>query len=124
MDSDNEKKTISMIPLIDVGRFGDRSDSYEKLREACEEWGCFRICNHGIPVYLMVEMKVVVRCLLDLPVEIKRRNADVIVGSGYEAPSEINPLYEALGLYDFASQEAIPTFCRQLEATPRQRYIY
>ncbi|KAJ6293334.1 hypothetical protein OIU78_025339 [Salix suchowensis] len=68
---------------------------YEKLRRACVEWGCFRI----------------------------NRNIDVIAGSGYMAPSKVNPLYEALGLYDIGSSQAVETFCAQLDASPYQREV-
>ncbi|XP_022759114.1 2-oxoglutarate-dependent dioxygenase DAO-like isoform X2 [Durio zibethinus] len=106
------------IPTIDLSDF---PREYEKLRKVCEEWGCFRVLNHKIPLELMQEMKRVVRSLLDLPMEIKKRNEDVIAGSGYMAPSPKNPLYEALGLYDMASSQAVHNFCSQLDATPSQR---
>ncbi|XP_059661366.1 2-oxoglutarate-dependent dioxygenase DAO-like isoform X2 [Cornus florida] len=69
----------------------------------------------------MSEMKRVVRSLFDLPIEIKRRNTDAVAGSGYVAPTKINPLYEALGLYDIGSNEAVQNFCTQLDASPQQR---
>ncbi|GFP78728.1 2-oxoglutarate-dependent dioxygenase dao [Phtheirospermum japonicum] len=69
----------------------------------------------------MAEMKATVRALLDLPMEIKQRNKDVIAGSGYVAPSNANPLYEGLGLYDIGSSEAVHDFCSQLQASPLQR---
>lgn len=71
----------------------------------------------------MAEMKQVVRELLDLPLEVKRRNTDVIAGSGYVAPTQKNPLYEALGLYDMASSQAVADFCSHLDASPHQRYV-
>ncbi|KAK3223424.1 hypothetical protein Dsin_010449 [Dipteronia sinensis] len=108
------------IPTIDVENF---PAEYRKLREASEEWGCFRIVNHKIPLTVMSEMKKVVRCLLDLPLEIKQRNTDVIAGSGFMAPSQVNPLYEALGLYDMASSQAVHNFSSQLDASPHQREI-
>ncbi|XP_030481433.2 2-oxoglutarate-dependent dioxygenase DAO [Cannabis sativa] len=126
------------VPVIDLRDFDfefededDKSSSssssekvvYQKLREACEEWGCFRIINHGIPISLMSDMKTLIRSLLDLPPEIKARNADVITGSGYVAPSPANPLYEALGLYDYASPEALRRFSDQLGLSPYQREI-
>ncbi|KAK2657715.1 hypothetical protein Ddye_010767 [Dipteronia dyeriana] len=101
------------IPTIDVENF---PKEYRKLREASEEWGCFRIVNHKIPLTVMSEMK-------DLPLEIKRRNTDVIAGSGFMEPSQANPLYEALGLYDMASSQAVHTFSSQLDASPHQREI-
>ncbi|KAG2674273.1 hypothetical protein I3760_13G125900 [Carya illinoinensis] len=110
------------IPVIDMQEF-EGEEQYRKLREASEEWGCFRIVNHNIPVGLMTEMKKVVRDLLDLPMEIKRRNTDVIAGSGYMAPSDKNPLYEALGLYDLGSPQALRDFSSQLDASPHQREI-
>ncbi|PON70898.1 Oxoglutarate/iron-dependent dioxygenase [Trema orientale] len=117
----------SSVPVIDLREFGDSNiyseKAYKKLREACEEWGCFRVINHQIPMDLMSEMKKVVRSLLDLPAEIKGRNVDVIAGSGYVAPSPANPLYEALGLYDLGSAEALRSFCDQLDASSHQREI-
>jgi hypothetical protein len=58
----------------------------------------------------MAEMKIVVEALLDLPMEIKKNNKDVIAGSGYMAPSVVNPFYEA--------SQAVQQFCSQLNVTP------
>ncbi|PON70905.1 Oxoglutarate/iron-dependent dioxygenase [Trema orientale] len=124
MGEDQQVSSGTIIPVIDLREFGDSHNSekaYKKLREACEEWGCFRLVNHPIPMHLMSETKAVFRSLLDLPVEMKERNVDVIDGSGYVAPSPANPLYEALGLYDFGSTEAIHSFCDQLDASHHQR---
>ncbi|GLT39385.1 hypothetical protein SLA2020_135780 [Shorea laevis] len=113
-------KEEETIPIIDLSNF---PKEYEKMREACEAVGCFRVVNHGIPLDLLGDMKRVVRSLLDLPMETKRRNTDVIAGSGYMAPSQVNPLYEALGLYDMASSQAVETFCSQLDASSDQREV-
>ncbi|XP_058209622.1 2-oxoglutarate-dependent dioxygenase DAO-like [Rhododendron vialii] len=110
--------STSCTPVIDLQNIPSQSD---ELILACEQWGCFRIINHPIPATLMSEMKTVVRSLLDLPPEIKRRNTDVIAGSGYVAPTKINPLYEGLGLYDVGSTEAVLEFCSQLDASPPER---
>lgn len=107
------------IPVVDLEQIEGKS---EKLREICEKLGCLRVINHGVPLKLMAEMKSVSRQLLDLPDEIKRRNVDVIPGSGYMAPSDKNPLYEALGLFDVASSVSVSTFCSRLQASPYQRY--
>ncbi|CAM8900003.1 unnamed protein product [Rhodiola kirilowii] len=109
---------VAAIPVIDLRDF-----SHAKLVEACEEWGCFRLVNHEVPLPLMMEMKAVVRALLDRPTHVKTRNVDVIAGSGYMPPSAVNPLYEALGLYDMASSPAVDDFASQLDATPHQRNI-
>ncbi|KAK2422089.1 2-oxoglutarate-dependent dioxygenase DAO [Trifolium repens] len=94
----------------------------------CQWWWTTReyeggrgIINHTIPLNLMAEMKIVVEALLDLPMEIKKNNKDVIAGSGYMAPSVVNPFYEALGVYDLGSSQAVQQFCSQLNVTPHQR---
>ncbi|KAM7498538.1 hypothetical protein LguiA_022952 [Lonicera macranthoides] len=105
------------IPVIDLQDFPSQS---QKLVEACEEWGCFRLINHGVPLALMSEMKKTVRALLDLPIEIKRRNTSEHF-SGYVQPHIISPLYESLGLHDVGSPDAVHAFCNQLNASPQQR---
>lgn len=97
-----------------------------KLVAACEEWGCFRIVNYEgiLPDSLLYEMRQVVGSLLDLPAEVKARNRDVLPRSGYMAPSAVNPLYEALGLYDTSSPQAVDAFCSNLDATPQQRFQF
>jgi isopenicillin N synthase-like dioxygenase len=118
IDLSQVKMGESGVPTIDLQEFPGQ---YEKLRRACEEWGCFRLVNHNISLALMADMKRVVRSLLDLPFDVKKRNLDVISGSGYMAPSQVNPLYEALGLYDMGSSQAVETFCSQLDASSYQR---
>ncbi|KAL8528549.1 hypothetical protein ACS0TY_006101 [Phlomoides rotata] len=116
----DEKKRI---PVIDMQDFPGETGT---LIKACEELGCFRIANFDkfLPRWLMLEMKeVVIRSLFQLPTEIKMRNTAVIAGSGYMAPSEINPLYEALGLYDMASPQVVDAFCSTLNAAPHQRDV-
>lgn len=61
------------------------------------------------------------RDFLDLSMEIKQTNRNVIAGSGYVAPSKGNPLYEGLGLYDIVFIEAVSEFCNQLQVSFRQR---
>ncbi|MFS7955204.1 putative non-hem dioxygenase domain, isopenicillin N synthase [Helianthus anomalus] len=111
------------IPVIDYLNFPNQSS---KLLMASEEWGCFRLVNYHdiLPRTLMSDMKVVVRSLLDLPVEIKRRNVDGIAFKGYMAPTAENPLYEALGLYDMASCSDVDNFCSQLDVSPQQSYVH
>jgi hypothetical protein len=81
------------------------------------------VTGHGVPPALQDDMKTAVRALFDLPDDAKRRNADVISGSGYVAPSDINPLYEAFGLYDPASPTNVDAFCASLDAPPHIRCV-
>ena len=98
------------IPLIDLRLAGAAPEESARLRAACERLGCFRVTGHGVPGGLLAEMKAAVRALFDLPDDAKRRNADVIPGSGYVAPSATNPLYEAFGLLDAAAPADVDAF--------------
>ncbi|XP_059664509.1 2-oxoglutarate-dependent dioxygenase DAO-like [Cornus florida] len=106
------------MPVIDMQEFPGES---EKLIAACEEWGCFRIINHGIPVTLLSEMQSISRSLLDLPAETKRRYDEAVDGKGYSPPQESNPLIEGLDVYDMASPGAVHAFCSHLHVSPHQR---
>ncbi|KAL3720701.1 hypothetical protein ACJRO7_005503 [Eucalyptus globulus] len=104
------------IPVINLRSF---LLPFEKLREADEEWGCFRVLNHGILEALMGEMKAVVRSLLDLPMEAMKKNeGQVVEGSGHKEPTKANPLYECWGLDDMGSAQAVDVFCSQSLASP------
>ncbi|KAJ7953269.1 2-oxoglutarate-dependent dioxygenase [Quillaja saponaria] len=96
---------------------------YKKLREACEEWGCFRLLNHRIPLSLIADMKNVMRTLLDLPMEIKRSNKAEIPGSGFILPGVISSIYEGLGVHDLGSSQAVQEFCSKLDVPPNHRDI-
>ncbi|KAF5743184.1 putative Gibberellin 3-beta-dioxygenase [Tripterygium wilfordii] len=105
------------IPVIDMQNFPGK---YEKvLREACEEWGCFRLVNHSIPISLMSEMKAVVRSLFDLPTEIKQRNTTPLKWSGYGTFKE----HEAMTMFDIVLPEAVQEFCSQLDVSDHQRKV-
>ncbi|XP_044977791.1 2-oxoglutarate-dependent dioxygenase DAO-like [Hordeum vulgare subsp. vulgare] len=109
------------IPVIDLRLAGARPEDSARLRDACERLGCFRVSGHGVPAALQAEMKASVRALFDLPDEAKRRNTDIIAGSGYVAPSPANPLYEAFGLLDAAVPADVDAFCARLDAPPHAR---
>ncbi|KAL6882562.1 hypothetical protein ACP4OV_011252 [Aristida adscensionis] len=113
------------IPVIDLRKLaGDgarRPEESARLRAACERLGCFRVSGHGVPAGLQAAMKAAVRALFDLPDDAKRRNADILPGSGYVAPSPANPLYEAFGLLDAASLADVDAFCARLDAPPHVR---
>ncbi|PSS16231.1 2-oxoglutarate-dependent dioxygenase [Actinidia chinensis var. chinensis] len=108
------------IPVIDMKDFAGLS---EKLMEACRGLGCFRIINHNIPESLMMEMKVVSRSLLDLPLEVKLRNSDPVEGKGYTSPHKASAVFEGLGCYDMTAPGALDNFFHQLGASPQQREI-
>jgi hypothetical protein len=111
------------VPVIDLRLAGASPVESARLRAACQRQGCFRVTGHGVPRGLLAEMKAAVRALFDLPDDAKRRNTDVIPGSGYVAPSATNPLYEAFGLVDAAAPADVDAFCARLDAPPHVRLV-
>lgn len=111
-----------VIPTIDLKGVPDEKLN-QQIREASERWGCFKVINHGVSSSLLSEMKKTVTDLHERPHEVKIRNTDVILASGYKPRSELNPLYESFGLFDVASPQAINTFCDKLEASAEQRFV-
>ncbi|KAM7503855.1 hypothetical protein LguiB_002759 [Lonicera macranthoides] len=109
------------FPILDMqdcdGQLAD------KLVKACEEWGYFRLINHGVPLKLMAEMKEVTRALMDLPLETKMKTAHPVHGRGYIAPNYASPFFEGMGVYDMTLPGGVDEFCDQLGATPHQREV-
>lgn len=119
----SSKERMAWIPVIDLQLAAAAPEEAARLRDAAQRLGCFRAAGHGVPRALQDDMKAAVRALFDLPDDAKRRNTDVISGSGYVAPSATNPLYEAFGLYDAASPADVDAFCASLHAPPHIRYV-
>ncbi|KAK3013540.1 hypothetical protein RJ639_008363 [Escallonia herrerae] len=109
----------SCVPVIDMQ---DIAGLPEKLVKAFENWGCLRLINHGVSETLMSEVKAIAWSLLDLPTEIKMRNASPGEGQGYTPPNNASPFFEGIGIYDMAALGAIDDFCYQLGASSQQRY--
>ncbi|KAK1431068.1 hypothetical protein QVD17_14284 [Tagetes erecta] len=105
------------VPVIDMQKVAGLG---EDIVKACEEWGCFRIINHGVPAELMAEMKVVAASLFDLPEEIKRRTIDPGPGKGYVGRNAISPFYEGFSIDQISSTNE---FCDRLDVTAHQREI-
>ncbi|CAN8293626.1 unnamed protein product [Cochlearia groenlandica] len=111
-----------VIPTIDLKETPVKLLN-KKIREASERWGSFKVINHGVSSSLLFEMKKTVRDLHERPHEVKSRNKDVFLGSGYKPISDLNPHYETFGIYNMASPQVINKFCDQLEASRDQREI-
>ncbi|KAL0301334.1 UNVERIFIED_CONTAM: hypothetical protein Sradi_6410200 [Sesamum radiatum] len=106
------------VPVIDMQQL---STLPEKIVKACEEWGCFRLVNHSVPVALMSEIKAVTQSLFDLPLEIKARNSHPQLDKGYIPPELVTLSFESLCLCDVTSPGSVRDFCAQLDASPHQR---
>ncbi|KAE9586584.1 hypothetical protein Lal_00014326 [Lupinus albus] len=113
---------MKRLPMVDLKKLHE-IEELNKLREACEKYGCFRIMNHNVPITLMADMKSVAKYLHELPIEIKKRNTSIIPDSGFvKLPT--SPLYEGLGIYDMhITPQALHDFCSHLELTTHHRQI-
>ncbi|XP_054807245.1 2-oxoglutarate-dependent dioxygenase DAO-like isoform X2 [Prosopis cineraria] len=120
-DGQGRMAKMSTLPVIDLQESGDNLK--KRLREACEDWGCFRLTNHCIDSSLMAEMTKVVRSLLDLTVRTKMRNTEQLLkATDYIPPSSENPFFGSLALDDMVSSHAVQTFCSRLDTSPHQTH--
>ncbi|KAI9104191.1 hypothetical protein K1719_023027 [Acacia pycnantha] len=110
------------VPVIDLKKFPEEEE-YNKLREVCEKWGCFRLVNHDIPGSLMQEMKEVAIYVHALQPEIKKRNVDP---SKYKGTGLMlfpyQPLFESMSIYDLGSPQAFNDLFSQLDLPPQHRH--
>ncbi|MFS7921672.1 putative gibberellin 3-beta-dioxygenase [Helianthus anomalus] len=106
------------VPVIDMQK--DEGSS-EEIVKAFEEWGCFRMVNHGVPSQLMADMKAVTASLFDLPEEIQDGTANTKHGMGYVKRGVINPFYEGLSIGNIL---AVHNLCDNLVFSTHQRYAF
>lgn len=66
-DPDEEFPDPDPLPIIDLEWL-----DHEKLEEACENWGLFRLVNHGVPLTLLKEVQEVAKELFSLSFEAKK----------------------------------------------------
>ena len=103
------------VPVIDMQKLDTLS---MEIVKASEEWGCFRIVNHGVSMDLMAEMKVVVASLFDQPEEIKMQTVHTEVGKGYVKRYLAGPCFEGFSIDDIS----LPgEFCDRINASVHQR---
>ncbi|KAF5814697.1 putative gibberellin 3-beta-dioxygenase [Helianthus annuus] len=105
------------VPVIDMQKV---EGSSEEIVKAFEEWGCFRMVNHGVPSQLMADMKALTASLFDLPEEIQDEMANTKHGMGYIKRGVINPFYESLSISNILS---IDNLCDNLVVSTHQREI-
>ena len=56
----------------------------EEISDACREWGCFQLINHGVSPELLMAGCEVSREFFDLPLEEKQKHAnDPLTYVGY-----------------------------------------
>ncbi|KAM3271988.1 hypothetical protein ACQJBY_042284 [Aegilops geniculata] len=75
----------------------ERSQAIRHLDRACQDWGFFKVINHGVPEALQSEMMDACKELFSLPLEQKQEHMDagpmdpVRVGTGFTSSPEIVP---------------------------------
>ncbi|XP_062017538.1 probable 2-oxoglutarate-dependent dioxygenase AOP1.2 isoform X2 [Rosa rugosa] len=99
----------------------------KKVREACENYGCFEIVYDKIPPQLRAETFSASRKLFSLPLETKKHNLNPNPYHGYLGPSVRAPLYEGFGFEEASNYESLSSltediwshdqFCYGLEET-------
>lgn len=74
VDSDewNDGEMEDLLPVIDLQRIDEEKEK-EKLKEACSEWGMFRLINHGIPISLLEKVHENAKKLFSLSFESKQK---------------------------------------------------
>lgn len=72
----------------------------QKICEVSERWGCFRVMNYGVLLFLMFDMKKIIMDFFECLYEVKVCNIDVLLGIGYRVLYDINFYYEIFGFYD------------------------
>ncbi|KAH9325187.1 hypothetical protein KI387_005365 [Taxus chinensis] len=98
------------LPLIDISEFplefGDHLQNHPevtKLRDACREWGFFRLVNHGIPVDLLQKVQTVAKELLSMPTEARDRATDSCPAESYVR----KPTYESFCFLDLPNSDSV-----------------
>ncbi|KAL6205414.1 hypothetical protein ACLB2K_022674 [Fragaria x ananassa] len=86
----------------------------KKVREACENYGCFEIVYDRIPPQLKAETFCVSRELFSLPLEKKKKNINPKPYQGYNGPSVRYPLYEGFGFEEASNYESLRSLTEEL----------
>jgi len=99
------------IPVFDLsqiqleGAVGEGFDQdYEgnllrsEFRRCCEDWGCFRLTNHGIPDALIGRVQILCRDMFKLPTETKEKKVSPLMIGRYIKGGPRTPFYESIGI--------------------------
>ncbi|KAL6206295.1 hypothetical protein ACLB2K_023543 [Fragaria x ananassa] len=86
----------------------------KKVREACENFGCFEIVYEKIPPQLRAEFFSASRKLFSLPLETKKKNINPNPYYGYLGPSVLTPLYEGFGFDETSDYESLRRFTEEI----------
>ncbi|XP_016543686.2 2-oxoglutarate-dependent dioxygenase DAO isoform X2 [Capsicum annuum] len=107
------------LPIIDMQ---DNASAIEIVK-SLEQWGCFRLVNHGVSQSLLSEIMEVGRSLMELPVEIKELNVHKDKSFGYIPVNVTSPMFECVGVYDATLSKDVDHFSSQFNLSPHQREV-
>lgn len=110
------------LPVIDISQCPrefekDRLQCHPevvKLRKACEEWGIFRLLNHGVPHNLLQKILLVSRELLSMPMEVKDTVTSSDPSKSYMRKPGDLITFESFCLVDMPNQDIILDLSRKI----------
>ncbi|KAL9241895.1 hypothetical protein vseg_015955 [Gypsophila vaccaria] len=77
-----------------------------KVGNACEQWGFFRVCNHGVPLEIIENLDRAGREFFSLPVDVKRRvSRDETNRLGYLDTEFTEAVRDSKELFEFIVHE-------------------
>ncbi|KAF5456677.1 hypothetical protein F2P56_026128 [Juglans regia] len=82
----------------------------KRVREACENYGCFELVYDKMPIQSRAETFSGIRQLFDLPLDIKKKNVSPKPNSGYLGQIAAVPLYESFGIDDAFNYDSLKSF--------------
>ena len=94
---------LSQIRLEELAGEGFDEDYQKNLlrlefRRCCEDWGCFRLTNHGISDQLMGRVEILSRDVFKLPAETKEKRVSPLPIAMYLKGGPELPFYESVGI--------------------------
>jgi len=126
MGSDSQHQIPAIAFTINSREVDRGTDEWnhlcKKVREACENYGCFEIVYDKIPCQLRAETFSVSRQLFSLPLEKKKKNLNPKPYEGYIEPSVGAPYYESFGLEETSNYESLRSLTEELSPNGHDQF--
>ncbi|KAK7320713.1 hypothetical protein VNO77_30437 [Canavalia gladiata] len=133
----SKSESDEMIPCVEISReklgLEEGSEEWKKMskrvKEACENHGCFFLIYDEIPKVQCEDMYMALKALFDLPQETKKKHTSPKPYRGYNSDCPIIPLCQSFGIdnaplsntveafTDLMWPQGNPTFCETLKST-------
>ncbi|WCJ29766.1 2-oxoglutarate (2OG) and Fe(II)-dependent oxygenase superfamily protein [Euphorbia peplus] len=121
MDSESTKQ----IPKIDLSVKMERGskewdDVCKRVKDACEDYGCFEVVYDPISTQLRDEIFLIIRQFFQVSLEIKKKNNNPKPYHGYDYAglNPMGPLYESFGIEDASNHDALKHFAQLFISDP------